>query len=169
MKKTTLGMICVAAILTSGAVMADNNRHERYHEEGYYGKHNPMGIMCNMKSSNLPRGFGLELKELTVKQILSESKEDDVVRIKGRLTKYLGEEKFELTDNSNDTIIVELDDERNWSYLEKDMPIEVIAKVDDEKVTKILEVRCARPDFGDRVQRGPRGNGPRGFDQKEAK
>ncbi len=163
MKKTTLGMIGAAIILASGVAVADNYKHDRNHGDGYYGRHNPMGVMCNVKSTNLPRGFGLELNEMTVKQILSESKEDDIVRIKGRLTKYLGDEKFELTDNSNDTIIVELDEDRNWSYLEKDMPIEVVAKVDDYKVTKFLEVRCARPDFGDKNPRPPRANGPRGF------
>ncbi|SFS37970.1 Predicted protein YdeI with OB-fold, BOF family [Succinivibrio dextrinosolvens] len=168
MKKTTLGMIGAAIIFASGVAVADNYKHDKYHGDGY-GRHNPMGVMCNVKSTNLPRGFGLELNEMTVKQILSDSKEDDIVRIKGRLTKYLGDEKFELTDNSNDTIIVELDEDRNWSYLEKDMPIEVVAKVDDEKVTKILEVRCARPDFGDKMPRPPRANGPRGFEQGDIK
>ena len=164
MKKITLGIISAAIILASGVVMADNGKHDKYHGEDY-GRHNPMGMMCNVGSSNLPRGFGLELNELTVKQILTESKEDDTVRVKGRLTKYLGDEKFELTDSNNDTIIVELDNDRNWSYIEKDMPIEIIAKVDDEKVTKILEVKCAKPDFGDRKNRSQRTNGPRGFDQ----
>ncbi len=168
MKKTTLGVISAAFILASSVAVADNYQHGKYHDDGY-SRHNQMGIACNMKNSNLPRGFGLELNELTAKQILSDSKEDDIVRIKGRLTKYLGDEKFELTDKNNDTIIVELDDDRNWSYIEKDMPIEVIAKVDDEKVTKILEVRCARPDFGERGPRSPRANGPRGFEQKDVK
>ncbi len=168
MKKTTLGVISAAFILASSVAVADNYKHEKFHDDGY-GRHNAMGIACNMKHSNLPRGFGLELNELTAKQILADSKEDDIVRIKGRLTKYLGDEKFELTDKNNDTIIVELDDDRNWSYIEKDMPLEVIAKVDDEKVTKILEVRCAKPDFGEKGPRPPRANGPRGFDQKDVK
>ena len=95
------------------------------------------------------------------------SQEDTLVirKVTPKIDPDLGDEKFELTDNNNDTIIVELDDDRNWSYIEKDMPIEIIAKVDDEKVTKILEVKCARPDFGDKMPRQTRTNGPRGFEQ----
>ncbi len=176
MKKSTLALLSAAAIMvTSGVAVANNYYHDGYHNmpgPGYgYGRQGRMGMgWCDAGGfNNRPRGFGLETKEYTVKQILSDGKEDEIIRVKGRLTKYLGEEKFELTDSNNDTIIVELDDDRNWDYIEKDMPIEIIAKIDDEKVTKILEVKFARPDFGDAEANSPRNKGPRGFENKDVK
>ena len=107
----------------------------------------------------MPRGFVEDQTLSTIKAILENGKDDEQVRVKGKLTKYLGDENFEFQDNENNTIVVELDSDRNWSYLEKDMPIEIVAKIDEKKSGKILEVQCARPENMEALKNFG-GNGP---------
>ena len=46
---------------------------------------------------------------------------------------------------TSDTIKLELDDDRDWSFIEKDMPLEIVAKVDKELMSFELELINARP------------------------
>ncbi|MCR5537059.1 MAG: NirD/YgiW/YdeI family stress tolerance protein [Succinivibrio sp.] len=108
---------------------------------------------------NTPRGFENEnLKFTSISEILKNAHDHDKVIVKGKLTKFIGGEKYQLTDENNDNIVVELDDDKNWSFIAKDMPIVVFAEVDNDHMTKVLEVKHARPDRG--AGFGPRGLGP---------
>ncbi len=93
---------------------------------------------------NTPRGFENDLTK-SVSQILTDSEDGQLVIVKGRLTRYLGDEKYELTDDFNESIIVELDDDKDWSYISKDQLIEVAAKVDRDLMSTKLEAKGARP------------------------
>ena len=162
MKKILTTALCVAALTFAGSSFA-NSQYD--HAQGpHQGRGHFAGMFCGSgENGNMPRGFDQEIAFTTVKDIQKNAKEDDRVRLKGKLVKYLGDEKFEFVDANNDSIIVELDNDRNWSHLAKDMPIEIIAKVDDEKVAKFLDVKCARPDFSDKFFKDRR-NAPRGFE-----
>ena len=94
--------------------------------------------------SHAPRGFDNE-HICSIHDVLNTGDDKDVVIVKGRLTKYLGDDKYELTDNNNDCIVVELDDDRDWSFIAKDQPIEIISEIDKDLLSTKLEVRDARP------------------------
>lgn len=108
---------------------------------------------CSKTSCNnfmgAPRGFENnthEPKKRSVNEILKKAKDGELVLVRGHLSKFLGDEKYQFTDRSNDSITVILDDDRDWSYLAKDMPIEIMAKVDRDKVSTVLKVKAARPE-----------------------
>ncbi len=107
-----------------------------------------------------PRGFENGTEFTSIADVLKKSHDHDKVVVRGKLTKFIGGEKYQLTDENNDNIVVELDDDKDWSYLAKDMPIVVFAEVDNDHMTKILEVKKARPDRGAMPfgQGGPRGH-----------
>ena len=54
-------------------------------------------------------------------------------------------DKYLFKDTNGDTIKLELDDDRDWSFIEKDMPLEIVAKVDKELMSFELELINARP------------------------
>ena len=93
---------------------------------------------------NGPRGFNNE-QFRSVKEIINNANDDEIVFVQGRLTRFLGDDKYELTDANNDSIVVELDDDRDWSYISKDQPIEVVAKVDKDLLSTKLDIKNARP------------------------
>ena len=102
-----------------------------------------------LQSEGKPRGFEQdEQKFPSISEVLKKHNHHDKVIVRGRLTKFIGGDKYQLTDGNNDNIIVELDEEKDWSYLAKDMPIVVYAEVDNDHMTKILDVKKARPDRG---------------------
>lgn len=152
MNKLGLSVIATAFVLaSSGAALAEHhyNNGPRFHDGSEYAKCAPFG-----PNNGMPRGFSEvdRLEATTIADIKKNAKDDDKVKVKGRLTKYLGDEAFEFTDANSDSITVILDNDRNWSYLAKDMPIEILAEVDKGKMDIVLDVKAARPDF----QRGPR-------------
>ena len=65
--------------------------------------------------------------------------------LKGRFTKQLTKEKFEFTDAKGDTIVCELDDDRDWSMIRKDALVEIRAEIDKDFMHMKLEVESARP------------------------
>lgn len=89
-----------------------------------------------------PKGFDNQAPN-TVKQVLSKGYDDQFVVLKGRLTKYLGKDRYEFTDNTG-SIEVELDDDRDWSYIAKDQLIEIKAIIDKDILSTSLEVHDAR-------------------------
>ncbi len=145
MKKTAFITLASALILSTNVAMAGDGHNRCHFDSG---------------NSNMPGGFGNGIRTVTVADIKNNAKDDETVFLKGRLTKFLGDERFEFTDLKGDTIVVKLDDDHNWSNINKDMPIEIEAEVDKEFMDLKLEVRCARPDGG---KTEPPANGPKGF------
>ncbi len=146
MKRLTFSVLALALALASGAALADHD-HRR-------------GDACDLGGRG-PAGFGNGLQAMTIAAARDQARDDQLVVIKGRLTKSLGDERFEFSDAAGDTIVVKLDDDRDWSMVGKDMPIEIVAEVDKEMFGLELEAKCARPDDGKLPP--PAGNGPRGF------
>lgn len=79
----------------------------------------------------------------TVAEVLKNAYDDQVVVLQGRLTKYLGHDRYEFTDLQGGTIEVELDDDRNWSFISKDELIEIQGKFDDDFLDKKIDVKNA--------------------------
>ena len=80
----------------------------------------------------------------TVAAVSKNAYDDQWVTLRGRLTNYLGHERYEFTDATG-SIEVELDDDRNWSHICKDQLITIYAKVDRDLNSVELEVKEATP------------------------
>lgn len=91
-----------------------------------------------------PRGFGHE-RLMTVSEVRKNIRDGQMVFLQGRLTKYYGGEYYEFTDLQGDTIEVKLDSDRNWSYLKKDEPIDLIGKLDKDMFSIKIKVKKAYP------------------------
>lgn len=91
-----------------------------------------------------PQGFG-DARPATVKQVLENAADKDVVTLRGRFTKHLKGDKYEFVDETGGAIAAELDDDRDWSMVRKDALMEIRAKVDREWRRTKLDVKAARP------------------------
>ena len=102
----------------------------------------PQGF--NSSAPQGPAGFNNQAPG-TVKDVLSSAYDDQIVTLKGRLTNYLGDDRYEFTDVNGDRIEVELDDDKDWSSIAKDQLIEIIGEVDKDLMSISLEVKRATP------------------------
>ncbi len=96
------------------------------------------------QASRAPQGFG-DARPATVKQVLENAADKDVVTLRGRFTKHLKGDKYEFVDETGEAIAAELDDDRDWSMVRKDALMEIRAKVDREWRRTKLDVKAARP------------------------
>ena len=90
-----------------------------------------------------PQGFTLQ-KMNSIAQLKKEAHDDQLVTLQGRFTKQLSKDKFEFTDAKGDTIVVELDDDQNWSQVHKDALMEIVAEVDKDLMSMELEAIGAK-------------------------
>ena len=92
----------------------------------------------NQSRPGAPQGFSHQ-KMNSISQLKSEAKDDQIVVIDGRFTKQLKKEKYEFTDAKGETIVVDLDDEKNWSHVQKDALVELTAEVDKDFTSTELD------------------------------
>ncbi len=92
-----------------------------------------------------PQGFDPVNVPKSVAEVNKNGYDDQHVVLKGRFTKQLSREKFEFTDDTG-TIVAELDDDRNWSHIRKDAPVEITAEIERERLGTVIEldVKSAR-------------------------
>lgn len=88
-----------------------------------------------------PQGFQNQAPS-TVAGVLQNAYDDQIVTLQGRLTAYLGHDRYTFQDNTG-SIEVELDDDRNWSYISKDEYIQIVGKVDKDFWSTTLDVKRA--------------------------
>lgn len=91
-----------------------------------------------------PQGFELSGLD-SIAAVKADGRDEQVVVLKGRFTKQLTKAKFEFTDAKGDTIVCELDDDRDWSMIRKDALVEIRAEIDKDFMHMKLEVESARP------------------------
>lgn len=80
----------------------------------------------------------------SIAQLKSKAKDDQIVVIDGRFTKQLEKDKYEFTDAKGDTIVVDLDDDMNWSHVKKDALMELTAEVDKDFTSTKLDALEAK-------------------------
>lgn len=91
-----------------------------------------------------PQGFANQAATPnTVAQVLSSAQDDQRVTLTGRLTNYLGQERYEFADSTG-YMVVELDDDQNWSHVSKDQLITIFGKVDRDFSDVEIDVKEAR-------------------------
>lgn len=106
-------------------------------------KNSVAGFSNNQNVSMAPQGFN-NAQTKTVADILDNAKDHDVVVVQGRLTAHIHGDNYEFTDKNNDKIEVELDDDKDWSFISKDQNIEIVAEVDKDLLHIELEVIDAK-------------------------
>lgn len=111
------------------------------HAEGI--THTPRS--CEAEFKEQPLGFEKKLNIIAIRDLKNE-KDEEIVRVKGKVTKYFGDDIYEFTDENGDTIEIELNKDKDWSFVHKDETIEVIAQYDKEFFSAdSLDVKCALP------------------------
>lgn len=110
-----------------------------------------MGSAAAHHNAFLPRGFSTE-RLLSVDEVHRHCSDDDKIYMRGRLTRYFGDEDYEFTDLFGNTIEVELDDDEDWSHISKDQLIDIFGKVDRDLFKIKIEVKGARPVAEDESQ-----------------
>lgn len=90
-----------------------------------------------------PQGFANDAPN-TVKGVLDNGYDDQHVVLVGRLTNYLGHDRYEFTDKTG-RIEVELDDDKNWSHISKDQLIQIFGKIDKDLMSTTIDVKQATP------------------------
>lgn len=95
-----------------------------------------------------PSGFNNQGPN-TIAAVIDSAYDGQIVILRGRLTKYLGHDRYEFQDQTG-TIEVELDDDKDWSFIAKDQLIQIRGEYDNEFLDKKIEVEYAVP-----VERGP--------------
>lgn len=76
-----------------------------------------------------PAGFGPATALNTVQAVTQSGLDEQRVVLTGKLTNYLGNDKYEFADSTG-RIVVELDDDRNWSHIGKDQTITIYGETD---------------------------------------
>lgn len=87
-----------------------------------------------------PQGF--QQGPTTVAGVLQSAYDDQFVTLQGRLIAYLGHDRYSFQDQTG-VIDVELDDDRDWSYISKNELIQITAKVDRDFWSTELDVKQA--------------------------
>lgn len=90
-----------------------------------------------------PSGFNTPAVN-TVADVERHAYDDQYVTLRGALVNYLGHERYLFADSTG-TIEVELDDDYDWSYVSKDMPIELVGKVDKDFLSTSIDVKRITP------------------------
>lgn len=123
MKKTMLTTI--AAVLFSTAVIAAPHGFDARHHSGPQGFNNPAPS--------------------SVAEVLKNGRDDQIVTLRGRLTRHLHKDHYEFTDQAGNTIEVELDDDKNWNHIAKDQLIDITGEIDKDFTRMTIDVRRAVP------------------------
>lgn len=103
----------------------------------------PTGFDQPTGKPGAPQGFDLQ-KMQSVADIEKNARDDQVIRLDGRFTAQLSKEKFEFTDTKGEKVVVELDDDQNWSHVQKDALMEITAEVDKDFTSLKLDVMDAK-------------------------
>ena len=104
----------------------------------------PSGVTQSPASARAPQGFQLETMQ-SIADLKKNARDDQVVKLVGRFTSQLSMEKYEFTDSKGDKVVAELDDDKNWSHIQKDALAEITAEVDKDFTSLKLDVIDARP------------------------
>lgn len=124
--------VLVTTLLVGSAAFAGHDRWERQ----------PSGFDSEFSQPNGPRGFANSEFKNTA-DVKKNARDDQYVTLTGRLVNYFGHEKYEFADEAG-TIVVELDDDYNWSHIAKDELIQIEGKVDRDFFSVKIEVFRAR-------------------------
>ena len=90
-----------------------------------------------------PQGFSAAAAtNMTVANVIANGTDEMDVTMRGRITKMLGQDKFIFEDETG-TIVVELDDDKDWSHIQKDQLIDIHGEIDRDANSIKVDVKDA--------------------------
>lgn len=94
-------------------------------------------------SATAPQGFSAATAtNMTVANVIANGTDEMDVTMRGRITKMLGQDKFIFEDETG-TIVVELDDDKDWSHIQKDQLIDIHGEIDRDANSIKVDVKDA--------------------------
>ncbi|SPT68246.1 Uncharacterized conserved protein [Anaerobiospirillum thomasii] len=94
-------------------------------------------------SATAPQGFSAAAAtNMTVANVIANGTDEMDVTMRGRITKMLGQDKFIFEDETG-TIVVELDDDKDWSHIQKDQLIDIHGEIDRDANSIKVDVKDA--------------------------
>lgn len=96
------------------------------------------------QASGQPQGFELTTLK-SIEEVFKNSYDEQLVVLRGCFTRQVSHDKYEFTDENGNTIVAELDDDRDWSHVAKDALMDILAEVDRDWRKVELEVLEAKP------------------------
>lgn len=96
------------------------------------------------QTSGVP-GFTLNQTERQLSDIIKNAYDDEIVTVRGRLTKQLNKDLYEFVSADNQKILVELDDDMPWTHIAKDQLILITGEVDRDAYNIKIDVKQATP------------------------
>lgn len=91
---------------------------------------------------NAPKGVSTN-NVVTAQDVINNAYDDQYVTLRGCLTKQLGRELYEFTDQKGTKILVDLDDDMPWNHIQKDQLIEIVGEVDRDINNVKIDVKRA--------------------------
>ena len=122
-------IVLVGSLLVASSVLAAPGPGPHHRHRDCLGPDNCPYYQQQRPFASAPQGFS-EPGVSSVKEIKDSAVDDQYVRVQGSLTSWIGKDKYEFTDLKGDKIVVDLDDDYNWSYIKKDQKIEIVGEVD---------------------------------------
>lgn len=94
-------------------------------------------------NASAPHGFSAaSATTMTVANVIATGTDEMAVTMRGRITKMLGQDKFIFEDETG-TIVVELDDDKDWSHIQKDQLIDIHGEIDRDVNSIKVDVKDA--------------------------
>lgn len=94
-------------------------------------------------SATAPQGFSAAAAtNMTVANVIANGTDEMDVTMRGRITKMIGQDKFIFEDETG-TIVVELDDDKDWSHIQKDQLIDIHGEIDRDANSIKVDVKDA--------------------------
>lgn len=91
-----------------------------------------------------PMGFKSKAQVTTVANVIKTGEKNERVVLEGRLTGYENKDRYTFTDNTG-SITVKLDDDRDWSHVQKDQAIRIVGEIHRYKSHLVIDVEDAQP------------------------
>ncbi len=123
--KRTLFILATATCLSTAAFAAPNG-------------------FDNNQTSAVP-GFAQNQVERQLSDVIKNAYDDEIVTVRGRLTKQLNKDLYEFVSEGNTKIVVELDDDKPWTHIAKDQLILITGEVDRDANNIKIDVKQATP------------------------
>ncbi len=89
--------------------------------------------------------FAQNQAERQLSDVIKNAYDDEIVTVRGRLTKQLNKDLYEFVSVDNNKIAVELDDDMPWTHIAKDQLILITGEVDRKANNIKIDVKQATP------------------------
>lgn len=130
-----MNKLTVLATLSGAVLLAAVSSTAFAAAPGGFGGSNAQAAPGGVQGFAAPAAAGAN----TVAQVVQSSYDEQKVTLTGKLTNFIGGERYEFSDSTG-SVIVKLDDDQDWSHLNKEQTITIFGEVDREHNKVEIEV-----------------------------